>query len=37
MEVRRVKKILSAKPYQNLMDFKAFDKAQVVLKTWVWY
>ena len=27
-EVGRVKKILSAKRYQNLMDFKAFDKAQ---------
>ena len=27
-EVDRVKKILSAKRYQHLMDFKAFDKAQ---------
>ena len=27
-EVGRVKKILSVKRYQNLMDFKAFDKVQ---------
>ena len=27
-EVDRVKKILSAKRYQHLMDFKAFDKVQ---------